>query len=114
MRRVLGVSMLAVLLLLLAYPVPSEAHGPRVFIGGTVWLGPGYWGPGPWWGPPYYPYTPPPVIVQSPPVYEQQAPPPQESAYWYYCQSPQGYYPYISQCPGGWMRVVPPASPPGQ
>jgi hypothetical protein len=65
-----------------------------------LWGGPGYWGPG-WWGPSYYyPYSAPPVIVQRAP------------AYWYYCQNPQGYYPYIQQCPNGWMQVVPPASPP--
>jgi hypothetical protein len=112
MRKVIGCGVLIVLVLLLACPVPSEARGPRVFIGGHIWLGPGYWGPGPWWGPPYYYYPAPPVIVQEPPVYEQPAPPPQAPAYWYYCPNPQGYYPYIRQCPNGWMQVVPPTTPP--
>jgi hypothetical protein len=56
---------------------------------------------------PYYPpvvVSPPPVYVQpSPQVYVQ--PPPQPS--WYYCDSAQGYYPYIKQCPGGWRQVTP-------
>ena len=33
---------------------------------------------------------------------------------WYYCQKPEGYYPYIQRCPDGWIKVVPPASPPGR
>jgi hypothetical protein len=28
--------------------------------------------------------------------------------YWYYCTSPEGYYPYIQECPGTW-HAVPPA-----
>ncbi len=54
-------------------------------------------------------------MIEQPPVYVQPGPaaeaPPQ---YWYYCQNPQGYYPYIKQCPQGWMKVVPPSAPPGQ
>jgi len=109
MKKVIGCAVLVVLVLLLASPIPSEARGPRVFFNFDVplWLGPG------WWGPPYYyPYPAPPVIAQQPPVYEQPAAPPQAPAYWYYCQNPQGYYPYIQQCPNGWMQVVPPTIPP--
>jgi hypothetical protein len=75
----------------------------------------------PWPGyyarPPYYAYSYPPAIAMqsSPPVYiergdEQdqiQQPPP---AYWYYCNNPQGYYPYVRVCPKGWQQV--PAQPP--
>jgi len=115
MRKVIGCSALVVLVLLLASPVPSEARGHVFFnFGVPLWVGPGYWGPGPWWGPPYYYYGSPPVIIQQPPVYEQPAPPAQAPAYWYYCQNPQGYYPYIQQCPNGWMQVVPPGIPPRQ
>lgn len=69
------------------------------------------WGPG-WWGPPYpaYPYPPAgrTVVVQPPaPTYVQQEP-----QYWYYCRSPEGYYPYVESCPGGWLTVVPPTAPP--
>ena len=77
---------------------------------------------GPWWYPygyayPYaytysyaypYPAYPPPVVESPPPVYLPPRP-----QYWYYCQNPQGYYPYVNQCPGGWLEVVPqPTSPP--
>lgn len=64
---------------------------------------------GPWYPYPYY--APPPVIIQQqPPVYVQ--PQQQEDTYWYYCPDPQGYYPYIRDCPGGWMKVIPDATPP--
>jgi hypothetical protein len=117
MRRAIGCSVLMVLVLLvllLASSIPSEARGHVFFdFGIPLGVGPGYWGPSPWWGSPYYyPYPAPPVVVQPPPVYEQPAPAPQAPAYWYYCQNPQGYYPYVQQCPNGWMQVVPPATPP--
>jgi hypothetical protein len=91
--------------------------GARVGIG--IGLGP-FWGPywGPYWRPywggywrpyaygyPYaYPYVYPPVVtVPSTRVYVQPSAP----AYWYYCDNPQGYYPYVQQCPGGWRAVAP-------
>ena len=68
----------------------------------------------------YYPppvYYPPPIYVSPPqqPVYIEQAPakqaaPPPQS-YWYYCTNPQGYYPTIKECPGGWLKVVPQTQP---
>jgi hypothetical protein len=64
-----------------------RGHG---FIGARVFIGDPFW-----WEPP---------IAYSPPVYVQPAP----TAYWYYCQNPQGYYPYVQQCPAGWMTVIPP------
>jgi len=36
----------------------------------------------------------------------------QQSQYRYYCTDPQGFYPYIRNCPGGWLTVVPNATPP--
>lgn len=60
-------------------------------------------------------------VPATPPVAGSGAPPPQAQAqqpspapatpprYWYYCQSPAGYYPYVPSCPGGWTRV--PATP---
>ncbi|MGT2427644.1 hypothetical protein ACU4GI_16525 [Cupriavidus basilensis] len=38
------------------------------------------------------------------------APAPQQQVYWYHCARPDGYYPYIKACPGGWQKV--PAQPP--
>jgi hypothetical protein len=74
----------------------------------------------PWYGfvPDYsygYSYPPTPVIVAPvpPPVYIQQPQPlpsPPEASgtyYWHYCRDPEGYYPYVRKCPGGWLRVAP-------
>jgi hypothetical protein len=47
-----------------------------------------------------------PVYVQSAAYAEPQA------QYWAYCRSPQGYYPYISECPAGWLPVTPTSPPP--
>lgn len=69
---------------------------------------------GPFWGPWYRPYDYPPVVVeQAPPVYIERDP---ESAaasgHWYYCNGARGYYPYVKECPGGWLKVPPqPADP---
>jgi hypothetical protein len=27
------------------------------------------------------------------------------TSYWYYCQNPAGYYPYVQQCPTQWQPV---------
>lgn len=88
--------------------------------GGYGYRGYGYGGYG--WGypsyyyPPAYYYPPQTVIVPTtPPVYiqQQQAQPAQpQTNYWYYCQNPDGYYPYVKRCPGGWLQVAP--QPPGQ
>lgn len=32
--------------------------------------------------------------------------------YWAYCRNPQGYYPYVSECPAGWLPVTPTSPPP--
>jgi len=101
--------------------------GARVGIG--LYLGPGFGYPVyrpayPYPYPYYYadPYGWPPVVAvpPEPPMYiergndapgyggganGQQAP-----GYWYRCNQPDGYYPYVTQCPGGWLRV--PAQPP--
>ena len=75
----------------------------------------GYGGYGFW---PYYSYPPaypPPSAVAvpaAPPVYveRQEMPQPQVSPppnYWYYCRAPEGYYPYVKDCPDGWLQVPP-------
>jgi hypothetical protein len=89
-------------------------HGPRVgvFIGAPLFWP--YYG-GPYYGGPYYApyaYYPPPVIAvpAAPPVYVEQGPgqaAPAQPAPWYYCADPSGYYPYVTQCPGGWQQVAP-------
>lgn len=89
--------------------------GTRVFIGGSFgwWGWPGWWGPG-WWGAPYpYYATSPMVVQQAPTEYIQQGYAPPQQTYWYFCQNAGAYYPYVKECPGGWMQVVPPSAPPG-
>jgi hypothetical protein len=80
-----------------------------------------YYGyPYPYYYPAYYPYGP----VEdgesaSPTQYMERGQDGQadmggsvpQAAYWYHCGKPEGYYPYIKTCPGGWQRV--PAQPPG-
>ncbi|HAM52592.1 MAG TPA: hypothetical protein DCP92_18540 [Nitrospiraceae bacterium] len=99
--------------------VVIQASAPPAFAGRVVvWVGPGW---GPWWGPAYYPYSygpyypyysPPPYAAQQQSqVYVQQTQQPEEQSYWYFCTNPQGYYPYIKQCPKGWLKVVPPSAP---
>jgi hypothetical protein len=105
---------LVAMVLLLGTALPSDARPHRHFRSG-VWIGAPFLLGAPWlWGHPYWrghAYGPPPVVIeQQPPVYIQQDPPAQ---YWYYCQNPQGYYPHVQQCPGGWMQVVP-SPPPGR
>lgn len=74
----------------------------------------GYYG-GPYYSP-YYAYPPTVVTIPvTPPVYIQQSPPVTQQyppGYWYYCNNPDGYYPYIKECPQGWQQVDPiPSSP---
>jgi hypothetical protein len=93
---------------------PRVFVGPHFFVGPRVFVGAPFWYPYPYYPPWYpYPYYPPPVVVEptpAPQVYAQAPPPAQQ--YWYYCEDPRGYYPYISQCPGGWLQVVPRTGPP--
>ena len=42
-------------------------------------------------------------------VVMRAAEPPLSPSVWYYCNNPEGYYPDVQQCPGGWRTV--PASP---
>ena len=103
----------------------SHGHrGARVGIG--VYLGPGIGYPV---YRPAYPYYQPYPYGWSPPVMAVPAEPPVYIArgndapaysggtngqlpqgYWYRCNEPDGYYPYITHCPGGWLQV--PAQPP--
>ena len=98
-------------------------YGPDIYFGG---IGFGYGNYAPY---PYYNYPPtvvtvpvaPPVYVQeapvAPPIYIQQSAPPVQASqqypagYWYHCSNPEGYYPYVKDCPAGWQQVAPsPAS----
>lgn len=68
------------------------------------------------YGSPYTPYYPGFPFYYSPPVVVEREPQPyiqQHQYYWYFCQNPEGYWPYIRECPGGWLQVVPQTTPPG-
>jgi hypothetical protein len=99
--------MLAVLMVGLGGSVGSadawEGHrsgGSRVAIG---------IGLGPFWAFDAAPVVvPPPVVAPAPSV---AAPPAAPPTFWYYCDGPQGYYPYVSQCPSGWRPVSPTPAP---
>ncbi|MGA3401252.1 MAG: hypothetical protein ABSC95_18715 [Acetobacteraceae bacterium] len=56
---------------------------------------------------PYPTYVPPAIIVQQAPPVPTGLPPAQ---FWYYCDNPAGYYPYVAACNGQWREV--PATPP--
>ena len=101
---------------------PGYYYGPG-FYGGYGFGGYGFGGYGYGYGYPfYYPsYAYPPTVVvvpTTPPVYTQQQqaqqvqPVQPQTDYWHYCQKPQGYYPYVKNCPGGWLQVAP--QPPAQ
>ena len=122
-RRAIGAAVAMVVILVAALPAEAGGwgwRGPRV----GVFVGPGFWGPPllapPFWyglglAYPYYrplyapPVYSPPVVVERPaPVYTQQ-----QQYYWYYCRESGTYYPYVKECPAGWMKVVPPSELPG-
>ena len=77
-------------------PLYRGAYGPG-------WYGPGWYGPG-WYGDPYW-YPPRTVLVRPavPVMYVERAAP--AAAVWYFCDNPQGYYPYVKQCAGAWRTV---------
>jgi hypothetical protein len=78
-------------------------HGGRY---GWWWIVGGWWYfyPAPVY--PYPRYVPPAVVVQQPPPVPTGLPP---APYWYFCDSPQGYYPYVASCNRPWRTV--PATP---
>jgi hypothetical protein len=49
----------------------------------------------------------------SPPSAET-APQSEPASFWYYCNDAKAYYPYVRECPSGWLQVVPQTTPPGQ
>jgi len=44
----------------------------------------------------------------------QTAPQSEQASFWYYCNGAKTYYPYVRECPSGWVQVVPQTTPPGQ
>jgi hypothetical protein len=75
----------------------SHSSGSGAFFYGSYFAFPAYW---------YadaYPYLP------SQPVYyiERSEEELRSSSLWYYCESEAAYYPYVAQCPAGWIQVEP-------
>lgn len=95
------------------YPAWRSGHWHQGWYGGRWgwwWVVGGIWY---YYAAPIYPYPNPyipgtVVVVQepSPPAPPAQAP----AQYWYHCSAPEGYYPYVPECPGGWTKVT--ATPP--
>jgi hypothetical protein len=102
---------LSAILLGAAASAPVFAWGHTRFSFGVVVGAPFY----PWYYPPYYYYPPAVVAVPAKPTtYVERegshAAAPQQ--YWYYCEASKTYYPYVKECPAGWLRVVPQTTPP--
>ena len=123
MKRTLRISMAVVAVLLMSAVSGQADRGGGGHGGGWGWgpaiglgLGLGLWEMSqPYYGYPYYPYYNLAPIIEQPSTEMYVPPAPQQSVeptYWYYCRAPEGYYPYVKQCPNGWMKVVP--SPPPQ
>ncbi|MCD4483553.1 hypothetical protein LQR31_03575 [Chromobacterium vaccinii] len=51
-----------------------------------------------------------PAVPMAPPAPPVAAAPQESAQVWYYCKAAKQYYPYVSECPGGWKTV--PAQPP--
>ena len=118
MRKILqaGAAALAVAALAAAFTLPAAPAAARVFV--HAFIGGPFYAPYPYYPYPYYYgpppvyYAPPPVVYTPPPVYYTPPPEPTvapQAQTWYYCDNPQGYYPYVSQCGSGWRQV--PARP---
>jgi hypothetical protein len=125
-----NINLLCGLMMLAGMFVSGIAHADHHgHVGVGLYFGvpfPGYYYPPAYYPYPYYPYPyyPPAVVAPAPaqpPVYieqgsaqptPQQAPATPDNYYWYHCDKPEGYYPYIKECPGGWQKVVP--TPPPQ
>ena len=120
-------ALLAVSIMMLSVGIDAQAHvrGGH-FIGRNhshpsfgFYLGLPFY-PGPYYPyyPYYYPYYPPGIMTvpSNPPAYIERGAPqsaqPLQQGYWYYCTNPEGYYPYVQECPSGWRQVDPiPPSP---
>ena len=89
-------------------------HSGLVFYFGAPFMYPYY--PSYYYYPyPYYPQTI--VVPNEPQEYIEQGDAirqvePQAKYYWYHCNQPEGYYPYIKECPSGWQPVDPIPPPP--
>ncbi len=95
------------------FGVAHNGHFHGHFRSGVVILGAPFFAPFYYPYPYYYDYPPVAAMPYSSPNYIEQegAAPEQSQGYWYYCANAKAYYPYVKECPGGWQRVMPQASP---
>ncbi len=93
-----------------AMPQPNRWRGDFGRFNTGPWDG-GHWYHGlhggslAWWwvvGPNWYFYDRP--VYPYPDTY---SPPGREGNWWYWCDASQEYYPYVTYCPSGWVRVPP-------
>ena len=91
-----------------------QFHHDGGFVIAPGWGCWGVWGCG-------YPYYYPPSVYPAPmpesSVYIEEGEnygqdnvplePANPAYYWYRCDNPGGYYPYVKECPEGWQRVAP-------
>lgn len=54
-----------------------------------------------------FPYTVSPIIIEDRPPVVYSPPPAMAPQYWYYCDNPPGYYPYVGTCSVPFRPVVP-------
>jgi hypothetical protein len=95
-------------------------HGPRYgwwwTVGSSWYLYPRPIYPYPAYAPPpvvddYYDYPPPQDYAEG---YAGGADPnPQRPQYWYFCQNPEGYYPYVQDCDNWQQEPAQGPTPPG-
>lgn len=83
---------------------------------GAPYYGSSYYYP----APAYYPLVQPAPVTyiersDEPQIAAQEAPIDSsqdvQGSWWYYCVDAKAYYPYVNQCPGGWLRVAPQPAP---
>jgi len=58
---------------------------------------------------PYPTYVPPAIVAQQAPPTPSGLPPTQD---WYFCDNPQGYFPYVASCNSPWHAVPTQPLPP--
>lgn len=76
-------------------------HGEHTGRRGWWWVAGGIWF---FYPVPIYPYPDP----YMPPLIEAPLAP----GYWYYCDDPPGFYPYVAECHMPWHAVAPGDTPP--
>ena len=78
----------------------SHGSSSGVFFYGSYFAFPAYW------------FAAAPSLPREPVYYiERSEEELRASSMWYYCESEAAYYPYVSQCPAGWVQVEPFALP---